>query len=307
LPALPLQAARLSEDLERGLIAVLERQCEQEAGWSWEVPNGPVHGNLGGVIANALLDLYLRNRNPATWMTLVQYADRLRNQAQAPLDDAALPLPFKADIEFLARAGRAGVIEDGRALSRKLFARLTARSATGRDEYQRIRHGRAAIPEITGYDVALAIRAAAAVGETDYAEQMAALAVADQHHIVRNGDDSFQALSAGAMLHALALLDLRKFDGAMQESAKSLLAHQSANGAWAVNNTQATAYALLGLAASGLPDTTESLVKGETWLRKTQLRSGSWAAFHDGWSEPFVGPTLPLVVAETLAALVTLQ
>ncbi len=217
-------------------------------------------------------------------------------------------LPYKADIEFLARIGAAGLDDDATLFAATLFERVRRVSPTGAVEYRRIAAGRATAPEIIGYDISLSIRAALAVGERLYATQLADAAIQNGKLQLTDAGDSYQVTSAGALVSAIAALE-RPGDGQiLRRVAVSLVRAQSVIGSWAANNTQATAYSVLGLASvprvTGAP---AAVARGKQWLLDNQLESGAWAAYHDGLPEPFVGPIIPLAEAEALAALMTVD
>ena len=300
LTSAPVSAQSLAPELERGLVALLTQQCEAVIGWAWDQAGPPEPApNVGGVVANALLDAYERRGNGATWISLTQYAHHL---AEAHADPGRLP--YKADIEFLARWGARAGDPAATELARELFVRLERTSPTGAQEYRRIAGGRADVPEIIGYDVALAIRAALAVDEVGYARDLAAAAVSAGAARLRDPSDSFDVVAAGALASALGRLESPELVAARERLTGTLVAAQNHNGAWALNNTQATAYAVLALGRSADGPARDAATRGRRWLLQRQLEAGTWAAFHDGLPEPFVGPVLPLVEAETLSALV---
>lgn len=285
-------------EIRAGVYALLSHQCQAVMGWRWQADDGAPDANLGGVIANALLDAYARRPDAATWMTLVQYADYLRTRYA---EDEGLP--YKADVEFLARLGATGMEPSAMVLARSLFERVRHVSATGAAEYQRISAGRADTPEIIGYDVALAMRAAQAVGDTVYAHELASAAIAGSALALADATDSFAVTALGALLQALARLDAAAYHAAITDTAARLARAQAEDGSWANHNTQATAYAVLGLLETKSDTALEAAARGKNWLLRSQLRTGAWPAYHDGLAEPFVGPVLPLVEAEALAAL----
>jgi hypothetical protein len=281
-----------------GVVAVLQDQAEATPGWPWMRGGATPEANLGGVIGLSLLQAYRNEPSSAAWVTLIQYADHLRTLYAS--DDR---LPYKADIELFVELDDAGLVADGREQARALFERVRSISPTGRHEYLRIARGRAPIPEIIGYDVALAIRAALAVGELHYAHELADAAIAAGHLELRDASDSFQITSVGALLHALGRL-ARPGDLELRErAAVDLVQAQGSNGSWAGNDTQATAYAVVGLTVTpSVAPAATAAGTGRRWLLAHQLEDGAWPSYHDGLPAPFVGPVVPLVEAEVLAA-----
>lgn len=295
------QAEERPDQVVRGIATILEHQTEEVPGWPWTVETTRPAANIGGVVGLTLLSAYERSPDPATWVTLVQYSHSLRD-AYAPED----VIPFKADIEFLARVAEAGLDESARSFASALFDRIQRISPTGADEHQRISDGRAKIPAVIGYDIALSIRAALAVGERRYAEQLADAALAADQLSLRDAEDTFEVTSVGALLHAIASLERADDGPSIQRAAQQLIGAQANGGSWAMDNTQATAYAVLGLASVESPRTAAAVSRGKRWLLGRQLRSGGWASYHDGLPEPFVGPVIPLAEAEALAAVLAL-
>lgn len=288
---------------ERTLAAVLASQIEVVPGWPWERGGPQPAPNIGGVIALGLLRSYEANPDPATWVTLVQYAQHLR-QVYGDND----VLPYKADIEFLARVGDAELDRDAPQLASRLFDRVKRESPSGAVEYQRIADGRVTTPEIIGYDVALSIRAAEAVGQYAYAAELADAVLGAGHLRIHDRNDSFQIASAGALLHAVAQLGRRADVVSREAAARSLMEAQSAAGSWATNNVQATAYAILGLSVTPtVPGALDAAGRGRAWLVEHQLEAGGWPAYDDGLPEPFVGPVIPLAEAEALTAVLALE
>lgn len=281
--------------LERGLASILEHQTEAIPGWPWMTEASRPAPNLGGVVAVTLLRAYDQRPDPATWVTLVQYAHSLRD-----FYAAESVLPYKADIEFLAALGASGLDDSAMSYAMQLFGRVRRVSPTGTDEYERIAAGRAQVPEVIGYDIALSIRAALAVGQREYAEELADAAIDAGKLSLRDPHDSYELTSLGALLHAVSLLTWGQNASELQAAATALVSAQSDAGSWAGNNTQATAYAVMALKSVGVERPAE---RGRAWLLARQLRAGGWAAYHDGLPEPFVGPVVPLAEAEAYAAL----
>ena len=96
----------------------------------------------------------------------------------------------------------------------------------------------------------------------------------------------------------------KQYAKTIERLGQKLQALQRNNGSWAINNTQATAYALLGLtAAKGYFKSAAALKKARHWLMSSQLKAGGWGIYNDGLPEPFVGENNTLVQAETLQAI----
>ena len=297
-PAKPLNT---NDAVRKATIAILQKQCEEVMGWSWYQNENKARANLGGVISVALLESYKLDPQPSVWVTLNQYATHLR---KIYLDKKITP--FKADIEFLAKFAKMFNDKNAISLSKSLFERIRTISPNGRDEFKRIATARANLPQLIGYEVSLGIRAAHALNEMTYANALADATLHNNAVAIDNGNDSYQVLSAGAFLYALSILQKKSYTKTMQHLARHLEALQGNNGSWALNDTQATAYALMGLhGAKRYIESQEIINKARKWLLTSQLKDGSWGTYHDGLPEPFVGESITLVQAETLRALLS--
>lgn len=279
----------------KGLIALLASQLERAVGWPWDDPAGPAALNTGGVIANALVQARAHVDTPAVWITLAQYAahlDGLYSERESP---------YMADITFLARVNDEKLAPNGSARARALFSRVKTRAPTGADEYARLASLRGpAQRALLGYDVALAIDAAVSVGERGYAYALADAAVANGHHRLSDPRDSFGVTSAGALSRSLMGLDAERYESEIVAALTALEAAQAPNGSWAVNNSQATAYAVAALRAAGIAD--GATTRAEGWLIQSQGQSGDWRSYDDGLAISR-GPYIPLVQADVLAAM----
>ncbi len=157
---------------------------------------------------------------------------------------------------------------------------------------------------LVGYDAALAIRAGLAVGETAKAREIADAAAALAPRWSEGADpNGFLTTSRGALLEALAAVDARRYARAGADLMHHLVLTQGRGGSWSARNTQATAYAVRGLAAWQDEAGAAAAERGRRWLRLTQLQSGGWATFNDLMPEPFVGGVVHEVTAEVMLAL----
>ena len=285
--------------LRKATIAILQKQCEEVMGWNWTNGHKSPHANIGGPIALALLQSHHQDPQPSVWITLSQYTLHLK---KIYIDKNIIP--FRADIEYLALFGQHFNDKSAAKLGRDFFARVRARTPNGQDEFKRIVDARTKTPELVGYEVSIGVRAARALGEIDYAEQLVDATLASETIKIDDNNNSYQVLSAGAFLYAITLLQNKKYNSVIAKLSKKLERLQRHNGAWAFNDTQATAYALLGLtgAKEYLKNNT-SRQKAWAWLMQSQLKNGDWAIYHDGLPEPFVGQRNTLVQAETLQAI----
>ncbi len=287
------------EMLRKATVSILQKQCEEVMGWNWNNDNKSPHQNIGGPIALALLKSYEKDPQPTVWITLSQYTMHLKK-----IYTKNNKIPYRADIEYLALFANKFKDKVAAALSKDFFERIRSITPNGRDEFNRILEGRKDHVDLIGYEASLGIRAALALGETTYARDLANTVIS--HGAVKIADENnpYQILSVGSFIYALSMFADKTYQGAIERLAKRLESIQKPNGAWAFNNTQATAYALLGL--TGANEAIKSQIarqKALQWLHNSQLKTGGWAIYNDGLPEPFVGPSNTHVQAETLQAI----
>ncbi|MEL6545366.1 MAG: hypothetical protein AAFQ82_12120, partial [Myxococcota bacterium] len=262
---------------ESGLVALLSSQLNEAVGWPWEKGEPTVAHNTGGVIATALVRARQEADSPQLWITLIQYAHHLTEY----YGDSART-PHMADVTFLASVD--DLVPGAAIRARELFSRVLADSSDGATELARLETLRASTPEIVGYDSAFVIRAASMVGETQFAYELADAAVAGGHLELTNPQDSFVVTSVGALSVALQELDAQRFQAPVAKALSALESAQGPNGAWAMNNAQATAYALAALRQSSLAeaDTRGAIQLAARWLVRVQQDDGAWLSYHDG-------------------------
>ena len=160
------------------------------------------------------------------------------------------------------------------------------------------------MPSLLGFDGALAIRAALAVGERVYAYQLADALVARSAQWYRPTKDlRFSLISAAALVPAMERLDTAHYACLVARFRADLTRLQTAEGSWLSNESQVTAYAVMALAKSPLAAQRDAAKRGAVWLKSTALKAGSFATFNDYMPEPFVGEVLHEVSAEALNAL----
>ncbi|NMB76263.1 MAG: hypothetical protein GYA21_14170 [Myxococcales bacterium] len=270
-------------------------------GWNWVLGDGSTPDNVAGLIALSLLDAYAATGEEKYLATARRYADGLVERVARFSSER---LPFKADVELLARLGGMPQGERYARAARALFEVLRSRSTDGMAEVQRIRLGRASEPALLGFDVALAIRAAQAVGERAYAYQLADSVLAEKQGWYRSKESArFSQVSAGALSLALERLDGGHYRKAIDRLRADLLAAQQPNGAFSENETQPSAYATLSLLAGLTERERRAGLAGLRWLKSTMLRAGGFAHYNDYMPEPFVGQVVSEVNAEVLFAL----
>ena len=293
----------VSDQLCRGARALEKAQGDfavakgkSAATWEWEQGSGAAADNTSGIVALALVRTS-KGCGPAK--AFERYA-----KARAAEHDAARFL-FDADVETLALAGPVLGDTRYRATALAAFERRYS-GATGREAVERLRMVRSPNKALLGYDAALAIRAGLAVNQDKKAKEIADAVLATPGWAAGADTEGFLTTSRGAMLEALALLDGAKgkaYASARRDLVQTLKKEQAGDGSFAGRNTQATAYAVRGLAKSGDESAQGAVAAGRRWLRLTQLTAGTWATFNDLVPEPFVGDHVPEVTAEAMLAL----
>lgn len=294
-----IQDTRLANLARKGSSYLLSAQLN-DGGWAWDSRTQKRAENCSGLIAEALLTAYEQSGDDS----YLNIADDYARILVARFTDSPSVLPFKPDIEFLVRMSEVGGNESYAATAAKWFNVIKRKSPTGSSEVARISSGRANHPSITGFDVALAIRAALTVSEREYAYALADAVLKSQAAWLLEPRSTFGTISRAALLDALLSLDRKRYDTAITRLRKELVTEQGSNGSWHDNETQATAYVVRALARFGDVDSRRAAKAGSMWLARTVLPNGRWAHFNDGLPEPFVGDVLPEVQAETLTALV---
>lgn len=270
-------------------------------GWNWVLGDGSTPDNVAGLVALSLLDAYAATGEEKYLATARRYADGLVERASRFSSER---LPFKADVELLARLGGMPQGERYARAATALFDALRARSPDGKAEVRRIQLGRASEPALLGFDAALAIRAAQAVGDRAYAYQLADSVLAVQTDWYRPRENArFSLVSAGALSLALERLDGGHYRKAIDRLRADLLAAQQQNGAFSENETQPSAYATLSLLTGLTERERRAGLLGLRWLKSTMLRAGAFAHYNDYMPEPFVGQVVSEVNAEVLSAL----
>jgi len=282
------------------LVDVQKPGPDGSPGWSWVVDDGPVSNNVASLAALALLEAYQTSGQPLYLAAARKYGNSLmEKQAQWSADN----LPYKPDVQFLARLSRTTNKSVYMNAAERAFAHVMSRSPTGSAEVDRILAGRKKTPSLLGFDVALGIQAALSVGERGYALQMAdGVLKLEKRWYTPGSNARWSLLSAAALVEALEKLDAGHFTPVIERYRRTLTAAQQPNGSWLANETQPSAYALLAL-AEGSPAQRGAYQRGIDWLKTTMLKAGAYATFNDFMPEPFVGRVISEVHAEALTVL----
>lgn len=262
------------------------------ASWEWQRGTGQVARNASGTVAMALARAGCGD------------PEVLRRFVRARAAEADGRFLFDADIEVLAHAAAAGHDAHLAQVAKSAFERRYG-GATGQEIVERFFWGRPSTTALVGFDASLALRAAVAVGETAKGREIADALVATLPRWAEGADENgWRTSSRGAALEALARLDAARYGKPASDLVHHLVLSQATDGSWAEHNTQATAFAVRGLASRAEPTERAAADHGKRWLRLTQLGDGSWATFNDFLPEPFVGDHVHAVTAEALLALV---
>ena len=312
----PLLAGSMSKqyqpNLEMGVCKAMTRAADflvkvqkpgedGQMGWSWVVGEGNNSANVAGLAALALLDAHGASGNGDYLKAATRYAVGLMNRL---VEYSGENLPYKADIEFLSRLADVTKNDGYREAARKMFSLIQAKSKNGGEEVARIAHGRKRATRLLGVDVALAIRAAFAVGEKRYAFELADDVVGRMPAWYRlSKDPRFSLVSGAALAGALQILDGGHYRKIIHRFRSDLLRYQQKNGSFLVNETQPSAYAIMALMDSTLSRQRRAAERGVGWLKSTMLKKGAFASYNDYMPEPFVGQVVSEVHAEALSVL----
>jgi hypothetical protein len=312
----PLLAGSISKqyqpNLEMGVCKAMVRAADflvkvqkpgenGELGWSWVVGEGNPSANVAGLAALGLLDAHQVSGNGEYLKAATRYALGLMNRL---VEFSGDNLPYKADIEFLSRLADVTKNDGYREAARKMFEVIRAKSPKGGDEVARIAKGRKRVMRLLGFDVALAIRAAHAVGERRYAFQLADDVLQRMPSWYRlSKDPRFSLISSAALAGALQTLDAGHYRKQIHRFRSDLLRYQQKNGAFLYNETQPSAYAIMALMDSTYSKQRRAAKRAINWLKSTMLKKGAFASYNDYMPEPFVGQVISEVHAEALSAL----
>ncbi len=295
LTAPSLAGAEAIERASLRLVSAQQDTADVQATWTWKREGKTAAPNTAGVVALSLVRAWEKKGSKSAQAAALRWGDA------RIADLAAWRELYDPDAEALAELGRVSGKAAYSKAAGQVFDRRWA-EATPEEALGRLLQVRKSTPSIVGYDVALVIRAAKAVGRVEFAAGLArkTLATPAVWKAEKEGK-GWATTSRAAMLGALAGLSGKDLAAARARLASSLVKAQGADGSWATRNTQATAYSVSALASQ--KDAAEAVARGRTWLTRTQLKDGSWAAFHDGLPEPFVGDVMHEVTAEVLLAL----
>ena len=283
------------------LLSSQKKGLNGTLGWSWELKDDRVAHNTAGLISNALLDAFVVSGDQRYIDAAQSYAKGLLRQKEhwSPYN-----LPYKADLELLARMFEVTKEASYQKAAREGFSVILERSSNPKSEVQRIAQGRRGSIGLLGFDVALTIRAAMVLGESGYAYGLADEVISRIPRWYRpQKDRRFSLVSAAVLVLALQQLDAGHYRKVINGFQDDLIQYQEKNGAWLFNETQPSAYAVLALIQDPSARARRALEKGMYWIQSTMLKPGAYASYNDYMPEPFVGAVLPQVHAEALLVL----
>lgn len=276
----------------------LQQLQQANGGWFFAVTQtncglgeGVACPNLIGVTALGLLTAY--ERNPAD-TTLLASAVAAGQRLLAVKATVPTPLPFSQDLEFLIALSHAAADPQYAAAAADWFnvVKLAFPDAAARVDY-----GLATRGTLSGWDMASLIRSAKAGGDGDYA-RAAATRIFEREAEWATTNPTHELLGKGSLLWAVH--DLGGFDAKLTEYRDFLLDQQDDEDTWGGGNLQATAYAVMGLAAYGGAGTDAAINAAVAELIANQLPTNGWPFSAGGANE------YSTVDAEVLRAIATL-
>jgi hypothetical protein len=231
--------------------------------------------NTQGASARGLVAAYRLTRQRALLAGAVCAAQQVVRRSEANPTERR----FFGDLLLLTDLAEVTYSHVWAGRARAAFAEIRAQFPTGAAlvDYQLARGS------LAGWDVAKQIEVAVAVGQDDYARELADEIVArraEWEHLPY-GDTDYTLLSQAALLEALAGLEgrerrsIRRYRG---EVRRHLLDAQGPDGSWADGDFQTTAFALRGLLVE--PDSREvkrAVAGAQKYLLATETVEGGWA------------------------------
>lgn len=276
----------------------LQQLQQANGGWFFSVSQtncglgeGVACPNLIGVTALGLLTAY--ERNPAD-TTLLASAVAAGQRLLAVKATVPTPMPFSQDLEFLIALSHASADPQYAAAAAGWFAVVKQAFP---DAAARVDHGLATRGTLSGWDMASLIRSAKAGGDGDYA-RAAATRIFEREAEWAATNPTHELLGKGSLLWAVH--DLGGFDAKLTEYGNFLLDQQDDEGTWDGGDLQATAYAVMGLAAYGGAGTDAAIDAAVAELIANQLPTNGWPFSAGGANE------YSTVDAEVLRAIATL-
>ena len=234
--------------------------------WEWVIGSGSSGPNVQGISATGLLAAYERTGEQSYLDGAILAGNTLEARYDAAPEDRA----FSQDIEFLVRLSQDSGDGSYATVAQQWYANTTdAYDAEELVDYYIDTRG-----YLAAWDLASQIRAAVAVGETDYAAGIAS-SLFDSDFDWE--DPWLGGWDYGSLLWALRDLGDDSFRSHVEEMRDILLDTQEENGSWDGGDYQSTAYAILGLARPRTPGLAQIVSHAWVFLRDTQTVAGGWA------------------------------
>jgi len=311
-----LAPSSAAAELARATALLVEAQSKASSGdasWSWTRGGKLLAKNSGGLIALSLLRASGSGTTPpeaGSAAAKALFAATQWGEARLAAAEQWSEL-YDPDVEALAALSKRTGREEFQRAADQIFERRWG-EASAEEALGRIMQLRRGAPSLVGYDLALVIRAAKATHHEAFA---VALTDALLHTVDPKTKRLFlfsrkeaegagwETVSLAALYSAMEGLEHKGFERARLAILKAILLTQGRDGSFAQRNTQATAYAAMALREVDNAIAMKSLSRARLWLKQTQLKDGSWASFHDGLPEPFVGEVVHEVTAEVVLAL----
>jgi len=252
----------------------LQQLQQANGGWFFSVSQtncglgeGVACPNLIGVTALGLLTAFDRNPEQTSLLASAVAAGQRLLAVKATVPT---PLPFSQDLEFLIALSQASGDPQYAAAAADWFSvvKLAYPDAAARVDY-----GLATRGTLSGWDMASLIRSAKAGGDADYATAAAAR-IFEREADWAGTNPTHALLGKGSLLWAVH--DLGGFTAKLDEYRAFLLNAQEGAGTWNGGNLQATAYAVMGLAAYGGAGTDEAIEDAVAALLANRLPSNGW-------------------------------
>ena len=260
------QQEALNDTLTLGADLHLSRQGTYSGidnTWEWVIGSGSSGPNVQGISATGLLAAWERTGEQSYLDGAIAAGDTLVARYDAAPGDRA----YSQDIEFLVRLSQNSNEVSYTETAVAWYANtMDAYDAEELVDWYIVNRG-----FMAGWDLASQIRAAVAVGETDYATDLAAELI-DRRTEWMTSD--LGGWDYGSLFWAFRELVYKSFNEYVGEIRDTLLDTQESDGSWD-SDYQSTAYAILGLAAKG----TAKGAQARAWafLRDTQTEEGGWS------------------------------
>ncbi len=239
-----------------------ETESDVDNTWEWIIGSNSTGLNVQGISATGLLAAWEKTGDLDYLDGAILAGDTLVDRYNAASENRT----FSQDIEFLVRLSQDSAETSYATVAQQWYANtMSAYDAEELVEYYVVTRG-----YLAAWDLASQIRAAVAVGETDYAAGIASSFIDsnfDWEHPWIGGWDY------GSLLWALAELHDESFNSYAGELRGTLLSSQQSDGSWDWDY-QSTAYAILGLIADGTAKGAQA--KAWVFFRDTQTEDGGW-------------------------------